>query len=247
MISKFVSFKVEAEVCGQVRIVEWDADPGFFIVRGITSMLEAAELIQKLSSGGVAAFGDETIERMVGTSFPPLTEEPKKQAGPPPGTATIPIKQMKDKPPQVAQEVKTESPKESAPTAQPARSDTTQPSTTPPVVSSTPAPIGQPTNGASTSPPVGDTAKPGEDWRPFATFTRIGQIVDGLRQLVGQEANFDTIWIKALDIQAANACPAMNAAMQSHGGLGGLKVRLQTHCAAKKVAGAVPPATQPTA
>lgn len=267
MISKFTSFGVEAEVCAQVRHVRWSSDTSTFIIEGIGSMLEAAEIIQKLSSGGVATFGDDQIERMARTDLPKdgksETAEQRAErraqagAGPRVGDGPLkahPIQELKDKNPalwaeagkKAEQEAKPEPPKAqpASSTVPPAQQAATPPTTAPTPSPSTPAPAGQPTSAASTSPPAAGPATAGEDWRAFKTFTRIGQIVDGLRQLVGMEADFDTIWAKALQVQQAGACPAMDAAMQQHGGLDGLKIRIQTHCASKKVAGAVPPAPQ---
>lgn len=280
MISKFTSFGVEAEVCGQVRGIHWDSEGRTFTIGGIETMMEASEIVQKLSSGGVAAFGDAAIERMANTGFPPPAEKVKDRpitdpdtaaarakmgAGPRVGDGPIkthPISELKAKNPALWEEARVPAEQEVerikavappttevvyvppkaqavATTAPPAQPVTTTISTTPPVASSTPAPTGQPIGVASTSPPAGVTAQAGEDWRPFATFTRIGQIVDGLRNLVGREADFETVWAKAVQIQAAGACAAMDAAIQQHKGLEGLKTRILTRCVADKVPGAV--------
>src|ERR1700686_5348899 len=76
MISKFTSFGVEAEVCSQVRQVSWSAGTGAFTIEGIETMMEAAEIVQKLSSGSVAAFGDAAIEQLAQPGFPPKEAKP---------------------------------------------------------------------------------------------------------------------------------------------------------------------------
>jgi hypothetical protein len=58
-IHKFKQFEVEAEVCGQVRTVSWEATEGIMAITGIHSFAEAVEILHELALGGVVSMGME--------------------------------------------------------------------------------------------------------------------------------------------------------------------------------------------
>lgn len=70
-VLKFRKLEVEAEVCGQVRVVGWDLEAQVFVIRGVASFPEVVEVFAKLATGGVTSFSGDALQDMAAA----VTEE----------------------------------------------------------------------------------------------------------------------------------------------------------------------------
>jgi hypothetical protein len=223
-ISNFKAFECEAEVCGVVRTLTWDGHEGQLTIHGLTGMMETTEVIQQLALGRVATMGTDMIERLANTTFPPKTAAVQQ---------TVALTTAVGPPPVKKEQVKLVPKADTAPPA----AQATTPTKTEPTPAPTPAPAGPTQAEPSTRPPVAGPAMPGDlDLAPFATYTRVGEIVAAIREQLGPTCQFDQIMDRARQILARgqSVCPALHVLEQK----GALEERLRVHCAAKGVVGA---------
>jgi hypothetical protein len=96
MLTRYKSFKAEAEVCGQVREISWEG--GVLSVHGLTSFVEMSEVLKSMATGTVERF----VMRDVGQPAPVVPTPPPPKAAPPKlglGGATSVLNDLTPEPP----------------------------------------------------------------------------------------------------------------------------------------------------
>lgn len=88
MLQKFNTFSGEAEVAGQTRTISWDGD--MFCVHGVSSFVEAAEIISFLATGKLTGWTGDALQQMTpGTTTGRTQAATPNEAQPPKPTPKL--------------------------------------------------------------------------------------------------------------------------------------------------------------
>lgn len=208
MLQKFNTFSGEAEVAGQTRTVSWDGD--MFCVHGITSFVEAAEIISFLATGKLTGWTGDALKQMGSGSAPPKVVTPSTTVTAGPVVAMKPAPKLskggeESVLPPAAQEAK--------PTPAPAQ--------------------------AATEAPAAPAADPVADDKDLTIFTRLTNLREIVEECVrrGKGKSFEELKAYVLHLKDSLACPALERIERAEGGPDGLVDRLQTMAFNKNVPG----------